>query len=74
MLQNILSFYLQGLLVATVLDIVISLMYFVFRAGRKIDRTPQERQDFIFDLLMINVMTIPILAFGVMGILLMFKA
>ncbi|HEM5988040.1 TPA: DUF4059 family protein [Streptococcus suis] len=74
MLQNILSFYLQGLLVAAVLDIVISLIYFVFRAGRKVDRTPQERQDFIFDLLMINVMIIPVLAFGVMGILLMFKA
>ncbi|HEP1801503.1 TPA: DUF4059 family protein [Streptococcus suis] len=74
MLQNILSFYLQGLLVAAVLDIVISLIYFVFRAGRKVDQTAQARQDFLFDLLMINVMTIPVLAFGVMGILLMFKA
>lgn len=74
MLQNILSFYLQGLLVAALLVILSSLTYFVLRAGKKVDRTPQERQDFIFDLLMINVMTIPILAFGVMGILLMFKA
>lgn len=74
MLQNILSFYLQGLLVAALLAILSSLIYFVVRAGKKVDRTPQERQDFIFDLLMINVMTIPILAFGVMGILLMFKA
>ncbi|HEM3576987.1 DUF4059 family protein [Streptococcus suis] len=74
MLQNILSFYLQGLLVAALLVILSSLIYFVSRAGRRVDQTPQERQDFIFDLLMINVMTIPILAFGVMGILLMFKA
>ncbi|HEL1612111.1 DUF4059 family protein [Streptococcus suis] len=74
MLQNILSFYLQGLLVAALLVILSSLIYFAVRAGKKVDRTPQERQDFIFDLLMINVMTIPILAFGVMGILLMFKA
>ncbi|HEL2402648.1 DUF4059 family protein [Streptococcus suis] len=74
MLQNILSFYLQGLLVAALLAILSSLIYFAVRAGKKVDRTPQERQDFIFDLLMINVMTIPILAFGVMGILLMFKA
>lgn len=74
MLQNILSFYLQGLLVAAVLVILSSLIYFVLRAGKKVNRTLQERQDFIFDLLMINVMTIPILAFGVMGILLMFKA
>ncbi|WP_105117712.1 DUF4059 family protein [Streptococcus suis] len=74
MLQNILSFYLQGLLVAALLVILSSLIYFVLRAGKKVNRTLQERQDFIFDLLMINVMTIPILAFGVMGILLMFKA
>ncbi|HEM2547894.1 TPA: DUF4059 family protein [Streptococcus suis] len=74
MLQNILSFYLQGLLVAALLVILSSLIYFVLRAGRKVDQSLQERQDFIFDLLMINVMTIPILAFGVMGILLMFKA
>ncbi|HFI0419762.1 TPA: DUF4059 family protein [Streptococcus suis] len=74
MLQNILSFYLQGLLVAALLAILSSLIYFAVRAGKKVDRTPQERQDFLFDLLMINVMIIPILAFGVMGILLMFKA
>lgn len=74
MLQNILSFYLQGLLVAALLVILSSLIYFILRAGRKVDQSLQERQDFIFDLLMINVMTIPILAFGVMGILLMFKA
>ncbi|HFI0237058.1 TPA: DUF4059 family protein [Streptococcus suis] len=74
MLQNILSFYLQGLLVASLLVILVSLIWFVMRASRGVDTTAQERQDFLFDLLMINVMIIPILAFGVMGILLMFKA
>lgn len=74
MLQNILSFYLQGLLVASLLVILVSLILFVMRASRGVDTTAQERQDFLFDLLMINVMIIPILAFGVMGILLMFKA
>ncbi|HFI0076404.1 TPA: DUF4059 family protein [Streptococcus suis] len=74
MLQNILSLYLQGLLVSAIVVICISLVWFIARASRKVDQTTQARQDFLFDLLMINVMTIPILAFGVMGILLMFKA
>ncbi|HEM4279373.1 DUF4059 family protein [Streptococcus suis] len=74
MLQNILSFYLQGLLVSAIVVICISLVWFIARASRQVDQTAQARQDFLFDLLMINVMTIPVLAFGVMGILLMFKA
>ncbi|MCG9907752.1 DUF4059 family protein [Streptococcus suis] len=51
-----------------------SLVWFIWRATKGVDKTLQERQDFLFDLLMINVMTIPIAAFGVVGILLMFKA
>ncbi|CYW59247.1 TPA: DUF4059 family protein [Streptococcus suis] len=74
MLQNILSFYLQGLLIASLLIITSSLVWFIWRATKDVDKTLQERQDFLFDLLMINVMTIPIAAFGVVGILLMFKA
>ncbi|CYU19495.1 DUF4059 family protein [Streptococcus suis] len=74
MLQNILSFYLQGLLIASLLIITSSLVWFIWRATKGMDKTLQERQDFLFDLLMINVMTIPIVAFGVVGILLMFKA
>ncbi|WP_155964257.1 DUF4059 family protein [Streptococcus ruminantium] len=74
MLQNILSFYLQGLLLASLLIISASLVWFVLRMTKGVDKTLQERQDFLFDLLMIDVMTIPILAFGIVGILLMLKA
>ncbi|WP_155974596.1 DUF4059 family protein [Streptococcus ruminantium] len=74
MLQNILSFYLQGLLLASLLIISVSLVWFVLRMTKGVDKTLQERQDFLFDLLMIDVMTIPIVAFGIVGILLMLKA
>ncbi len=74
MLQNILSFYLQGLLLASLLVISASLVWFVLRMTKGVDKTLQERQDFLFDLLMIDVMTIPIVAFGIVGILLMLKA
>jgi len=73
MLQNILSFYLQGLLIATIFVIVISFIWFLIHASKGVDKTLQERHDFLFDLLMINVMTIPIVAFGVVSIILMIK-
>ncbi|HFU4343864.1 TPA: DUF4059 family protein [Streptococcus suis] len=73
MLQNILSFYLQGLLIAAIFVIVISFIWFLIRASKSVDKTLQERYDFLFDLLMINVMTIPIVAFGVVSIILMIK-
>ena len=73
MLQNILSFYLQGLLIAAIFVIVISFIWFLIRASKGVDKTLQERHDLLFDLLMINVMTIPIVAFGVVSIILMIK-
>lgn len=74
MLQTILSLYLQSLLFSAIAVVMTSLIWFVFRASKGLDRTLDERKDFLYDLLIINVMTIPIFAFGVIGILLMVKA
>lgn len=74
MLQTILSLYLQSLLFSAIVIVMTSLIWFVFRASKGLDRTLDERKDFLYDLLIINVMTIPIFAFGVIGILLMVKA
>lgn len=74
MLQTILSLYLQSLLFSAIAIVMTSLIWFVFRASKGLDRTLDERKDFLYDLLIINVMTIPIFAFGVIGILLMVKA
>lgn len=74
MLQSILSNYLQGLLIATIIVILLSLIWFLIRALKNRDKTYQERQEFLYDLLLINIMTIPILAFGIVAILLMLKA
>ncbi|MBF0787599.1 MULTISPECIES: DUF4059 family protein [unclassified Streptococcus] len=73
MLQMILGLYMKSLLIAAVLMILASLGWFLFRLIKKKDRTMQERQEVLFDLLIINVMTIPILSFGVVGILLMLR-
>ena len=74
MLQTILSLYLQGLLYSAIAMIVASLFWFLMRASKGVDKTQQERREFLYDLLIINVMTIPIFAFGIIGILLIVKA
>ncbi|HFU4448452.1 DUF4059 family protein [Streptococcus suis] len=74
MLQSILSNYLQGLLIATIIVVLLSLIWFLIRALKNRDKTYQERQEFLYDLLLINIMNIPILAFGIVAILLMLKA
>lgn len=73
MLQTLLGLYLKSLLIATVLVVVVCLVWLLLRLARKKDKTPQERQEFLFDLLIIHVMTIPILSFGIVGILLMLR-
>lgn len=73
MLQTILSLYLQSLLISAILVLLASLVWFVIRAIKGIDRTLNERREFSYDLLIINVMTIPIYAFGIIGILLIMK-
>ncbi|HEL2737314.1 TPA: DUF4059 family protein [Streptococcus suis] len=74
MLQNILSFYLQGLVTAAIVVVLFNICWFVVYLSKKTGTTFQERQDFLFDLLLISVMTTPIIAFGVVAILLMLKA
>lgn len=74
MLQIILGLYLQSLLIATGIVLLASLCWLFLRLVREIDKTRQDRQEFLFDLLIIAVMTIPILSFGVVGVLLMLRA
>ncbi|MCP1639814.1 DUF4059 family protein [Streptococcus gallinaceus] len=73
MLQTILGFYLQSLLFSAIIVVVMSLIWFARRAGKGLDQTVNDRRQFLIDLLMINIMTIPILAFGIVGILIMFR-
>lgn len=73
MLQTILSLYLQGLLIATVVVILLSVVWFLRRVIKRMDKTAAERQQVLYDLVMINIMTIPIVSFGVVGILVMLQ-
>lgn len=73
MLAQILSFYIQGLILAAVLVLILGALWLFIRAIRKKDKTIKERQARLYEALLISTMIIPILAFAMMGILIMLK-
>ena len=74
MFLEIFSPYIKGLLLAIVFVFLVGIIWNFWRAARKLDKTDKERQSFLYDVLMMSIMTIPVLSFAFMAILLMFKA
>ena len=74
MFLEIFSLYIKGLLLAVVFVFLVDIIWNFWRAARKLDKTAKERQAFLYDVLMMSIMTIPVLSFAFMAILLMFKA
>ena len=74
MFLEIFSLYIKGLLLAIVFVFLAGIIWNFGRAARKLDKTAKERQAFLYDVLMMSIMTIPVLSFAFMAILLMFKA
>ncbi|EGJ27480.1 DUF4059 family protein [Streptococcus porcinus] len=74
MLLELFSLYLQGLVIALVLVLVICLLWILLRARSRKDKTAVERQAFLYDILMIAILLVPILSFAVMSILLVLKS
>lgn len=74
MLLELFSLYLQGLVIALVLVLVICLLWILLRARSRKDKTVVERQAFLYDILMIAILLVPILSFAVMSILLVLKS
>ena len=74
MLQRIFSLYLQSLFLTTAFIGGLSGVWILLRIASRKDKTAKARQAHLFDVLLIDIMTIPILSFAVMGILLVLKA
>lgn len=74
MFLEIFSLYIKGLLLAIVFVFLVGIIWNFWRAARKLDKTAKKRQAFLYDVLMMSIMTIPVLSFAFMAILLMFKA
>ena len=69
MLNKLLSLYLQSLVTTTILVGIASCIWIGYRALKKKDKTAH-----LYDILLIDIMTIPILTFAVIGILFIFQA
>lgn len=74
MLFDVLSFYLQGLVMSAVLVLTALFFWVAYRATRQIDKTVQERRTIIYEGMLIALMSIPILSFACATLLIMFRA
>ncbi|MCS4488614.1 DUF4059 family protein [Streptococcus sp. SQ9-PEA] len=68
------QFYGSGLLVAFVLILIVSGIWLLWRISKRKDKTTKERQAFLYDLMMITLITVPILAFAFTTLIVMLRA
>ena len=74
MLNQLLSLYIESLIITSVGVLVASAVWIVLRVARKTDKTSKERQLHLYDILLIDIMTIPVLTFAVIGVLFILRA
>lgn len=74
MLVEIFSLYLKGLILSSLTMVSVCLLWTLWRAKTKKDKSLAERQTFLYEMLMIAILTIPILSFAFMSILVVLKS
>ncbi|EOZ1611332.1 DUF4059 family protein [Streptococcus pyogenes] len=74
MLVEIFSLYIKGLILSSLTMILICLIWTLWRAKTKRDKTLIERQAFLYEMLMVAILTIPILSFAFMSLLVVIKS
>ncbi|MGT2934374.1 DUF4059 family protein [Streptococcus castoreus] len=74
MLVEIFSLYVKGIILSTLTMASVCLVWTLWRAKTKKDKTLAERQEFLYEMLMVIVLTIPILSFAFMSILVVLKS
>lgn len=74
MLVEIFSLYLKGLILSSLTMVSVCLLWTLWRAKTKKDKSLVERQAFLYEMLMIAILTIPILSFAFMSILVVLKS
>ncbi|HES0204082.1 TPA: DUF4059 family protein [Streptococcus pyogenes] len=74
MLVEIFSLYVKGLILSSLTMILICLIWTLWRTKTKRDKTLIERQAFLYEMLMVAILTIPILSFAFMSILVVIKS
>lgn len=74
MFFQMVQFYGSGLLVAFVLILIVSGVWLLWCISKRKDKTTKERQAFLYDLMMITLITVPILAFAFTTLIVMLRA
>lgn len=74
MLVEIFSLYLKGLILSSLTMVSVCLLWTLWRAKTKKDKSLTERQAFLYEMLMIAILTIPILSFAFMSISVVLKS
>lgn len=74
MLVEIFSLYLKGLILSSLTMVSVCLLWTLWRVKTKKDKSLAERQAFLYEMLMIAILTIPILSFAFMSILVVLKS
>lgn len=73
-MQAILAIYLKSLLISAVVVLILSGLYMLGTISRNYDKPLSVRQNKIFDVLLIDILTIPILSSAVLAILIILKS
>lgn len=74
MFVELLRVYLQSLCLAVVCVVISGIVWIAWRASRKLDKTVKERQLFLYEAIMMAIMTAPILSFAFLAIIYMIKS
>lgn len=74
MLAEIFGFYLQGLGLSAITAFLLGGLWLLYRAARRLDDSPEQRRRVLYELSLMLLMTIPVMAFAFMAILLMMKS
>ncbi len=73
-MADLFRFYILGLVLAVIFGLFFSVIWMLLRVVRRKDRLAVQRRTFLYDLLMINLITIPVASFAFAAILIMLQA
>lgn len=74
MLNLVLQFYLQGLLISFIVVAAVSGLYLLAYLGSSKKISKSIKQNRIFDVILIDILTIPVLSFAVVALLAILKS
>lgn len=74
MLQFTVKLYLEALLITALIAFAISVLYILGYMARGQNKTIHQRQNKIFDVMLINFLSIPILSFATLTILIIIRS